>query len=211
MGRQRHDSLIAIIDIGRLRDILLFRHRKPFHHFYFMMLFIFFDILIHFWPPVCGGRRLGSEGVEFIQAQPDGHRSAYHIQAYNMDRPAWTDPGLYSVHQNLISGSDDAPDSVMLVDVGGSISHDLKDVLQEYPEIPGRLVLQGLPIVLKNATQINRCIEKVEHEINHEQPVKGNHIPLPFQSPLHTPIRYSTGSEQRYLGSSINCLWYSHT
>jgi hypothetical protein len=95
------------------------------------------------------------------------------MQAYGMGRTAWTDLEFYSIQQNLIDGFDSSAESVMLVDIGGSIGHDLEDVLHKYPQIPGRLILQDLPMVLENARQLNPRIEKMEHDFNQEQPVKG--------------------------------------
>jgi hypothetical protein len=95
------------------------------------------------------------------------------MQAYGMGRIAWTDPEFYSFQQNLIDGFENSDDAVMLVDIGGSIGHDLEDVLLKYPEIPGRLILQDLPMVIENATQLNPRIEKMYHDFNQEQPVNG--------------------------------------
>lgn len=68
----------------------------------------------------------------------------------------------------------DQDDSVLLVDIGGSIGHDLISFRQRYKEARGRLILQELPHVIKSAPSLdNHGIEKMSYDFFTPQPVKG--------------------------------------
>ncbi|EHK20943.1 uncharacterized protein TRIVIDRAFT_24027, partial [Trichoderma virens Gv29-8] len=80
-----------------------------------------------------------------------------HMGTYNSGRPKWVDPNFYPVREQLIDGfmaevSDQG--AVMLVDVGGSLGHDIELFLKQFPNNPGRLILQDLPDVIKQARSI---------------------------------------------------------
>ncbi|KAF2167807.1 hypothetical protein M409DRAFT_21955 [Zasmidium cellare ATCC 36951] len=71
--------------------------------------------------------------------------------------------------------SDIAPDSVHLVDVGGGRGFALRDLLDKYPDFPGRLVLQEYPSVIEDAKKANLSsrIDLMPHDATHPQPIKG--------------------------------------
>lgn len=85
-----------------------------------------------------------------------------------MDVGFYDVPGLVSAE---ISNSD-----VLLVDMGGSVGHDLSEFRRKWPNAPGRLVLQDLAEVLAHARtkSLHPSIELMEHDFFTEQPVKGN-------------------------------------
>jgi len=65
------------------------------------------------------------------------------------------------------------PTDVVLVDVGGSQGADLIAFKDKYPDIPGKLILQDLPIVVAEAKNIPAGIEAQGYDFFNEQPVKG--------------------------------------
>jgi hypothetical protein len=95
-----------------------------------------------------------------------------HMTAYHQGRPSWMDTGFYDV-ESLFSNID--KDDVLLVDVGGSMGHDLSEFRCKWSGAPGRLVLQDLPEVVAQARtmQLNPSIEVMEHDFFTEQPIKG--------------------------------------
>lgn len=126
--------------------------------------------------------------LEHVQSQPaDGHRFARHMELCSLGRAGWADgSGFYPVRERLVDGFDngqggdgdgDGEGAVLLVDVGGSTGHDLMDFCAAYPDLPGRLVLQDLPVVLKNAGRLDPRIDVVEHDFFTAQPVIGKIIP----------------------------------
>lgn len=95
-----------------------------------------------------------------------------HMSAYHQGRPSWMDVGFYDV-PSLFSNV--TQDDVLLVDVGGSVGHDLSEFRRKWSDAPGRLVLQDLPDVIGQAKtgQLHSSIEAMEHDFFTEQPIKG--------------------------------------
>lgn len=84
------------------------------------------------------------------------------------------DAGFFPVQERLINGADQSETSPFLVDIGGSIGHDIQEFLEKYPSVPGRLVLQDLQPVLDKITTLDKRIEVMAHNFLHEQPIKGS-------------------------------------
>ncbi|KAL1873646.1 hypothetical protein Plec18167_006163 [Paecilomyces lecythidis] len=99
-----------------------------------------------------------------------------HMSAYHQGRPSWMDPDFYPIEDNLLTGVDIKPHDVLLVDVGGSLGHDLEELLDKHPTIPGRLILQDLPAVIQQARNYNGRIEPMAHDFFSVQPVKGARV-----------------------------------
>lgn len=95
----------------------------------------------------------------------------YHMAGYRQGRIPWMAPGFYPVEERLISGSD--PSAPFLVDIGGSIGHDLEEFHRHYPCAPGKLILQDVPAVIDSITGLNPAIEPMCYDFHTEQPVKG--------------------------------------
>jgi hypothetical protein len=95
-----------------------------------------------------------------------------HMSAYHQGRPSWMDVGFYDV-PSLFSNV--TQDDALLVDVGGSVGHDLSEFRRKWSDAPGRLVLQDLPDVIAQAKtgQLHSSIEAMEHDFFTEQPIKG--------------------------------------
>ncbi|CAG9952303.1 unnamed protein product [Clonostachys rosea f. rosea IK726] len=110
---------------------------------------------------------------EYLQANPPyGVQFNYHMGGYHQGRPSWMDPGFFPVKENLIDGFEDKEGSAFLVDIGGSVGHDIEELYQKYPQIPGRLVLQDLPLVISQIEKLDDRIERMAYDFHTEQPVK---------------------------------------
>ncbi|KAJ9137573.1 putative O-methyltransferase [Pleurostoma richardsiae] len=97
-----------------------------------------------------------------------------HMGCYHQGRPSWMDPDFYPVQERLIQGAKSGSDTVFLVDVGGSLGHDIEEFHRKHPSPPGRLVLQDLPSVIEQARQtLDPAIEPVPHDFFNEQPIQG--------------------------------------
>lgn len=79
------------------------------------------------------------------------------------------------MQERLVDGFQEGPDATMLVDVGGSHGHILKDFHDKLPGAPGRLVVQDLAEVISaiDESDLNAKIEKMPHDFFTEQPIKG--------------------------------------
>ncbi|KAK2008967.1 O-methyltransferase [Colletotrichum eremochloae] len=96
-----------------------------------------------------------------------------HMAGYRQGRPSWMDDGFFPVAEKLIQGADTSADAAFLVDIGGSIGHDLDEFCRKHPDAPGRHILQDLPHVLSQVQRIDSKIELIEYDFHTEQPVKG--------------------------------------
>ena len=85
------------------------------------------------------------------------------------------DPGFYPVEQNLIEGARHDETAIFLVDVGGSKGHYLQELYQKHPRLPGKLVLQDLDALLKEAqaSGTDPKLVYMVHDLFTEQPIKG--------------------------------------
>ncbi len=91
---------------------------------------------------------------------------------YIVGQPRRVDYDFYPVKERLgkgLKGSSEA----LLVDVGGSLGHDVIVFKANHPELLGRLVLQDLPTVISQVDRIPPGIEPTIHDILTPQPVKG--------------------------------------
>lgn len=69
----------------------------------------------------------------------------------SLGRSGWMDPHFYPVEERLVKGAKTEEDSVFLVDMGGGKGHDLAELHRKHPNLPGKLVLQDHPDVIKEA------------------------------------------------------------
>lgn len=83
------------------------------------------------------------------------------------------DVGFFPVQERLIEDSKITNDDVLLVDMGGSIGHDLSEFKRKWPDAPGRLILQDLPTVVCHAQGLDPAIQVTPHDFFTPQPVKG--------------------------------------
>ncbi|OJJ43620.1 hypothetical protein ASPZODRAFT_169288 [Penicilliopsis zonata CBS 506.65] len=120
------------------------------------------------------GFRTDQHFFEYLQANPViAGQFSNHMSAYRQGRPSWMDIGFYPVKERLLGESKFGSDDILLVDVGGSLGHDLSEFRQKWPQVPGRLILQDLPAVTEGAKGLDTTIEVMAHDFFTEQPVKG--------------------------------------
>jgi hypothetical protein len=97
----------------------------------------------------------------------------HHMGGYRQGRPPWMASNFYPVQERLIDGADQSPDAAFLVDIGGSVGHDLAQFHEFHPKAPGKLVLQDLGVVIGQIKDLNPAIEPMAYDFHEEQPVKG--------------------------------------
>jgi hypothetical protein len=97
-----------------------------------------------------------------------------HQQAFNtlmtigrMNRgEEWFD--FYPVEEKLqVAGS-----KMLLIDIGGGLGHDLIAFKQRYPQLPGKLMVQDLPIVIDDVKDLPPGIEAMKHDFFAPEPIK---------------------------------------
>ncbi|KAG0158638.1 O-methyltransferase, family 2 [Penicillium digitatum] len=108
-----------------------------------------------------------------------------YLGGYNLGRPLWMDPDVYPVKERLIDGAESSPDAPFLVDIGGNVGHDLVRFQSRHPNAPGKLILQDLPMMIRQIKDLDPAIIRMEYDFHDEQPVKGQSLEIfpmiPFQ------------------------------
>lgn len=107
-----------------------------------------------------------------LQKHPEQKKSFddYMASRRLTDAPQWFE--VYPAVERLQNARKD-PNAVLLVDVGGGPGQELARFKERNPDIPGRLVLQDLPLTLRQIEKLPECIEMMEHDFFNAQPVKG--------------------------------------
>ncbi len=82
---------------------------------------------------------------------------------------AWFD--FYPVAQNLIKDADDEDGATFCVDIGGGKGHDLENLHDRFPALPGRLVLQDQEEVVGASIMFDSMV----HNFFQPQPIEGMH------------------------------------
>lgn len=116
------------------------------------------------------GMQTEKDHFPWLNEHPDILQSfANHMSGYAEGRPLWMD--LYPVKDRLTEGF--VGDTPFIVDVGGSIGHDLSRLLERFPDLPGRCILQDQAPVIREAIGLDKQIEPMPHDFFTPQPVKG--------------------------------------
>ncbi|OGM48243.1 O-methyltransferase [Aspergillus bombycis] len=84
--------------------------------------------------------------------------------------PQWFE--IYPAAEKFADARHD-PNASLMVDVGGGPGQELIRFKERCPDIPGRLVLQDLPLTLRRIDKLPAGIEAMEYDFFTPQPVKG--------------------------------------
>ncbi|KEY68876.1 hypothetical protein S7711_03811 [Stachybotrys chartarum IBT 7711] len=116
---------------------------------------------------------VGTDMDMFAYQQSKGYGTHFnhHMGGYRLGRPSWV--SFFPVKEQLIDGAETSADAPFLVDIGGSVGHDLLELKKHYPSYPGKLILQDLPVVIGQITDLDESIERVSYNFHDEQPNKG--------------------------------------
>ena len=98
-----------------------------------------------------------------------------HMRGYRQGRKPWMDPTVCPVKDILFKWAETSPDTPLLVDIGGNVGHDLEEFLKYYPDHPGKLVLQDVPVVIGKIENLDPTIQRMEYDFFTEQPIKGQY------------------------------------
>ena len=92
------------------------------------------------------------------------------IQAWRVGRAQWFD--LYPVVTHLGACLVDKP---LLVDIGGSVGHNIQNFHNHFPDLPGRRILQDLPKTIEaiKPDRLDPSIEPMVYDFFSPQPIKG--------------------------------------
>jgi demethylsterigmatocystin 6-O-methyltransferase len=84
--------------------------------------------------------------------------------------PTWIDG--YPVSEKT---KDLRPDQPLFVDIGGSVGHESLRLRDRYPNIPGTVTVQDLPVTIDGlpAEQRRSNVDFMTHDFFNPQPIKG--------------------------------------
>lgn len=86
-------------------------------------------------------------------------------------RLGWAD--WFPVKEVCLDGFDPSKGEYCFVDVGGGKGHEGELVLKKYPETKGKFVVEDLPFVINDVTELDERIERFPHDFTKPQPIKG--------------------------------------
>jgi hypothetical protein len=79
-------------------------------------------------------------------------------------RLGWTD--WFLLGEFCLDGFDESKSEYVFVDVAGGKGHECEMLLKKFPNLRGKLVLEDLPFVIDDITDLDDKIERVEHDFN---------------------------------------------
>ena len=85
---------------------------------------------------------------------------------------SWADADFFPVEEKL-RDSELNELSALLVDVGGGLGHDAEAFRNNFPHLPGRIIVQDLPGSIEQAAPTGRGIETMAHDFFTPQPIQG--------------------------------------
>ncbi|KAK3934823.1 O-methyltransferase [Diplogelasinospora grovesii] len=125
----------------------------------------------------------GEAYFDWLGRQPELLHSFHQFMTtQRIGHPQWLD--FYPIDKELVPGFDSSdPNAVFMVDVGGSVGHEIQAVKKRFPNIPGRFVLQDRPATIAGVVPENG-MEAMAHDFFSPQPLKGARAYY-FRSVLH--------------------------
>lgn len=132
------------------------------------------------------------DGFSWLCENPDAlARFNNFMEGQRADRPHWAD--WFPVQDRVLANADPNPDRALIVDIGGGRGHDLLGFRKRFPDAPGKLVLEDLPLVIdevQGAQDLDaaRIVPIKYNFFTEQQPVKGESIPF-LQEALEGSLR----------------------
>lgn len=88
-------------------------------------------------------------------------------------RAYWLD--FFPFEERVTKDFKEGDGAVMFVDVGGARGDEVKAIKERHPTLPGRFLLQDLPVTVKQALPVPG-MEAIAHDFFTAQPVKGGFL-----------------------------------
>ncbi|KUJ10141.1 S-adenosyl-L-methionine-dependent methyltransferase [Mollisia scopiformis] len=81
---------------------------------------------------------------------------------------------MYPVKSNIIDAFDQKIGDTMFVDIAGGRGHEVAQLKIDYPNAPGRFILQDLPAVIDDVKDLHSGIERMKFNFFDPQPIRGS-------------------------------------
>lgn len=79
---------------------------------------------------------------------------------------------FYTIEERLAKGADSDTNAVMMVDVGSGHGQPAINLKNQFPHLPGKLIVQGLPHAFPEGKDGMHDIEYMPHDFMTDQPIK---------------------------------------
>lgn len=119
------------------------------------------------------------------------------------DMPQWFD--IYPAAEKVMDARKE-PEATLMVDVGGGPGQEIARFKEKYPELPGKFILQDLPLTLNRVEKLPNGVEAMEYDFFTPQPVKGIDADCPFPILSHQNVELGNFTKKLYIGSRIYFL-----
>ena len=93
-----------------------------------------------------------------------------YMTSQRQGRQSWLK--FFPLEQEMVMGFCNEKNAVMFVDIGGGYGHEIHEIKNRYPELPGRMVLQDLPETISQVTAAPD-IEAIAYNFFTPQPIRG--------------------------------------
>lgn len=91
---------------------------------------------------------------------------------------------FYPVTEKLVDSFQEIISPVMFVDVGGGYGQRAVALRKDFPQLPGKIIVQDLPMSIDRAPQVEG-VEFQVHDFFTEQPIKGSRTQLAVPRGTH--------------------------
>ena len=118
------------------------------------------------------------ESYSFWQTQPAFARNFNTFMAGKLTstKTGQTWNNYYPVKEGIIDHFDGTKGDTMFVDIAGGRGHEVSQLRLNFPEAPGRFVLEDLPAVISDIKELDSRVERIPYDFFAEQPVKNANV-----------------------------------
>jgi hypothetical protein len=105
--------------------------------------------------------------------------------------------------------------SVFLVDIGGGWSHDLQSFHMAHPDVPSRLILQDLPIIVERVEKerLPEGVEFITYDFFKTQPIRGQSLAPSryYSTDILQGYKHTTSTTSATTGRTMKQFRFSQT
>ena len=114
----------------------------------------------------------GKTPYEIFVSKPESAKAIGTIMAAMGVSKLYRIESVYPIRERLVQGFDESLQDALFVDIGAGNAHVVAELRSAMPDLPGRMVAQDLPIVIKATLVSPPGVEMQAYDFFTEQPIK---------------------------------------
>ena len=114
----------------------------------------------------------GKAPYDIFASQPESAKAIGIIMAAIGVPKIYRIESVYPIRERLVKGFDESLQDALFVDIGSGNGHVVVGLQSAMPDLPGRLVAQDLPTVIRAASTPPPGVEMQAYDFFTEQPIK---------------------------------------